>query len=300
MTSTRTYIAQKPRPTHAIACYHMRKTFRIGRRRIQALDDVSITIARGEMVGLIGASGSGKSTLLRHLSGLVTANHDGGSAEVLGQLVQDKGRIAKRINRVRQRVGFIFQQFNLVGRLNVITNVLIGMSPRIPLWRSLLGVYWKHEKMEAMQALHRVGIHQAAGQRASSLSGGQQQRAAIARAMVQRAEVVLADEPIASLDPVSSEKVMSLLRDMNEQDGTTVVVSLHQVEFARRYCKRIIAMRDGKVVFDGSPAQLSHQLCCDLYGAESDDAGLVDGTAPMTPNSVHQDVQPAFVAAAAS
>jgi len=263
---------------YAVRCTAVRKTFRTGRREVKALDGVDFEVRPGEMVALIGASGSGKSTLLRHISGLAAADHQGGRIEVLERPVQDGGRVAGNIRRLRQRIGFIFQQFNLVGRLSLLTNVLVGLSPRVPLWRAMLFIYTRAEKKLAMQALHRVGIHTHAAQRANTLSGGQQQRAAIARAMVQGAEVILADEPIASLDPIASRTVMELLADLNRRDGTTVVVSLHQVDFARKFCPRIVAMSAGRVVYDGPASELDDRLCCQVYGDESGDAGLIDGT----------------------
>lgn len=177
-----------------------------------ALNGVSLQVRRGEMVALLGASGSGKSTLLRHLTGLHKA--DAGSASrinVLGRLVQQGGRLAPDVRATRSRVAVIFQQFNLVDRLPVMTNVLAGALHRLPLWRGLLGRFPQAELQRAFSALQRVGIERCAWQRASTLSGGQQQRAAISRALVQGAEVVLADEPIASLDPESSRRVMGLL-----------------------------------------------------------------------------------------
>jgi phosphonate transport system ATP-binding protein len=177
------------------------------------------------MVALIGASGSGKSTLLRHLAGL--ARGDAGSIEVLGRQVQAEGRLNGDVRRQRADIGYIFQQFNLVGRLSVLQNVLLGGLGRMPRWRGSLSLFNAEEKQRAMQALERVGLAEFAAQRASTLSGGQQQRVAIARALCQQAEVILADEPIASLDPESARKVMEILADINRRDGKTVVVTLH-------------------------------------------------------------------------
>ncbi len=231
----------------------------------RALDEISISIESGEMVALIGASGSGKSTLLRHVSGFVAA--DCGEVAVLDRVIQQNGRIAPNIRRLRADIGFVFQQFNLVGRLPVITNVLTGLLHRTPLWRSLLMRFSPADRQRALEALAAVGIKQHAWQRAATLSGGQQQRAALARCMVQGAKVILADEPIASLDPESSRNVMELLAQMNRERGCTVVVSLHQVEFAIRYCPRTIALRDGRVVFDGPSSALTPKLLGELYGS---------------------------------
>ena len=245
-----------------------------------ALAGVSLSVDSGEMVALIGASGSGKSTLLRHLAGLVAADRRPGLSrvEILGRSVQQGGRIASAVRRVRKNVGFIFQQFNLVNRLSVLTNVLTVLLGRIPTWRGCLGLFTRDEKLYAMKALSRVGIAETARQRASTLSGGQQQRAAIARALVQEARIILADEPIASLDPASSRRVMEILSQINREDGITVLVSLHQVEYAKLYCSRIVALKDGLVVYDGPSAALTPALLRNLYGASM--GGLIDREAP--------------------
>jgi phosphonate transport system ATP-binding protein len=235
----------------------------------KALQDVSLDIDSGEMVALIGASGSGKSTLLRHIAGFVAA--EAGNIVVLDQLIQQNGKIASNIRNLRANIGFVFQQFNLVGRLPVITNVLTGLLHRTSLWRSLLMRFSMSDRQQAMEALVAVGIEQSAWQRAATLSGGQQQRAALARCMVQRARVILADEPIASLDPESSRNVMELLASMNQQRGCTVVVSLHQVEFALKYCRRTVALHRGCVVYDGPSAALTPQLLGELYGADAEE-----------------------------
>jgi phosphonate transport system ATP-binding protein len=244
----------------------LNKTF--GRK--QALVDLVLTVEPGEMVALIGASGSGKSTLLRHLAGLACCDRTGGgSIQVLGRVVQAQGLLNGQVRRLRADIGYIFQQFNLVGRLSVLQNVLLGCLGRMPRWRGSLGLFNAEEKQRAMQALQRVGLAELAQQRASTLSGGQQQRVAIARALTQRAEVILADEPIASLDPESARKVMQILADINREDGKTVVVTLHQVDYATRYCQRAVALKAGRMHFDGPAAGLDPQFLNDLYGAES-------------------------------
>lgn len=235
----------------------------------KALNGVSLSIQEGEMVALIGASGSGKSTLLRHIAGLIKGDSDGGKVDILGDRMQSNGRIAKNARKTRSQIGVVFQQFNLVTRLTVLTNVLIGLLGSVPRWRGTLGLFTQDEKTRAMAALDRVGIADHAGKRASNLSGGQQQRAAIARALTQGARLILADEPIASLDPASSKKVMNTLERINKEDDITVVVSLHQVDYALKYCPRTIAMRDGVVVFDGPSAELTPEFLRELYGDES-------------------------------
>jgi phosphonate transport system ATP-binding protein len=264
--------------TYAIDVREVSKSFRAGQK---ALDKVSLQVRDGEMVALLGASGSGKSTLLRHLAGFVAA--DGGEIRVNGDLIQCNGRISRDVRRARAGIGFVFQQFNLVGRLPVITNVLAGMLPRVPLYRSLLRWFRRAEIEAGLDALAQVGIEGHAFQRASNLSGGQQQRAAIARTLVQNARTILADEPIASLDPESSRRVMDTLAQINRTRGVAVVVSLHQVDVALRYCPRVVALRHGKVVYDGASADLTAEMLRDLYGAELDElmpAAPADDAAP--------------------
>jgi phosphonate transport system ATP-binding protein len=241
-----------------------------GARR--ALDAVDLTVGRGEMLALIGPSGSGKSTLLRALNGLVVIDNDGrGRVEAFGEMVQAGGRVSDRIRKLRARIGFIFQQFNLVGRLSLYGNVALGLLGREPAWRGLIGAWPRAEAQGVMAALQRMGVADYAGQKASTLSGGQQQRGAIARAVVQRAEAVLADEPVAALDPVSARKVMELLRDLNQKDGLAVVVTLHQVDYAMRYCPRVVALKSGKVVYDGPSEGLDMATLTDIYGPEIQD-----------------------------
>ena len=183
-------------------------------------------------------------------------------------MIQRDGQIASDIRLSRAKVGFVFQQFNLVDRLSVMTNVLVGLLHRLPMWRSLLGLFSQAERTLAYQALARVGIQDCHGQRASTLSGGQQQRAAIARTLVQGADLILADEPIASLDPESSRNVMEILARINREDQCTVIVSLHQVEIALKYCPRVVALHQGKIVFDGAASELTPKLLRELYGVQ--------------------------------
>ena len=237
----------------------------------RALDGVSLSVAPGEMVALIGPSGSGKSTLLRAVSGLVVIDDGAGVIEAFGQGVQARGRLSRKVREIRARIGVIFQQFNLVGRLSLYTNVALGSLGRIGAWRGVLGRWPRETQEAAMTSLARVGVAEYAGQRAGTLSGGQQQRAAIARALVQRARLVLADEPVASLDPVSARRVMDILRELNRADGLTVVVTLHQVDYALRYCDRVVALKEGKLVYDGPPGGLDRARLVDIYGLEFED-----------------------------
>ena len=246
---------------------NLNKHFADGRN---ALQNIQLHVEPGVMVALIGASGSGKSTLLRIIAGLLPADANTPSRVVFnGKTVQSHGRIASDIRRTRAEVGFVFQQFNLVDRLSVLVNVMVGRLHRLPWWRAVLQRFNGHDRSAALQALERVGILDCYAQRASTLSGGQQQRAAIARTLVQGARLVLADEPIASLDPESSRKVMDILSKIQREDGRTVIVSLHQVDMALRYCPRVVALRHGRVVYDGPAAQLTPALLCELYGMEA-------------------------------
>ena len=262
--------------TYAIEVHGLCKSFHAGAK---ALDGVNLQVVDGEMVALLGASGSGKSTLLRHLSGFVAG--DAGSVAVNGRMIQRDGRLSRDVRSARAGIGFVFQQFNLVGRLPVITNVLTGLLPRVPLWRSLTRWFLRGEVRQGLEALAQVGIDDYAFQRASTLSGGQQQRAAIARTLVQNARVILADEPIASLDPESSRRVMDTLAQINRSRKVAVVVSLHQVDVALRYCPRVVALRHGKVVYDGPSAALTPAMLSELYGSELSE--LLPEYAPQAP-----------------
>ena len=237
----------------------------------KALDGVSVEVGAGEMVALIGPSGSGKSTLLRSITGLHPID-PGGTITVFGEVVQQNGRVTGAVRRARSRLGMIFQQFNLVGRLSLFSNVMLGALGRLPSWRGLFGVWPGADKDKAMAALHRVGVSDYAAQRANTLSGGQQQRGAIARAIVQGAKAILADEPVASLDPVSARKVMELLVELNKRDGMGVIVTLHQVDYAIRYCDRVIALQGGRIVYDGPSTALDQKRLIEIYGPEFDDA----------------------------
>jgi phosphonate transport system ATP-binding protein len=243
------------------------------------LKQINLMVAPGEMVALIGASGSGKSTLIRAIAGLITIDCPGrttgsGRITILGEPMQADGRISTSASRLRARVGVIFQQFNLVPRLSVLTNVCLGLLGQIPAWRGVLARFSQAEQQRAMRALARVGIAEQALKRGSELSGGQQQRAAIARTLVQGANVLIADEPIASLDPKAARRVMDILAELNRQDKITVLVSLHQVEYALSYCPRTIALRDGAVAYDGPSRALTPAFLSELYGAESEELFL--------------------------
>lgn len=230
-----------------------------------ALQKVSFTVKSGEMVALVGASGSGKSTLLRHLNGLERG--ESGAVKVFDFSLQSEGKFHSKIRQLRSNIGCIFQQFNLVKRLTVLENVLVGNLGQISLARSAIRYFTKAEKIHALSALERVGILDQAYKRASTLSGGQQQRVAIARCLVQGARIILADEPIASLDPESARKVMELLGELNQENGITVIASLHQVQMVQRYFLRAVALKNGEVIFDGETSDLDQNRLRELYGS---------------------------------
>ena len=255
-----------PREGVAIRFADVLKEFDGG--RVRAVDHVSFEIPYGERVVLLGLSGSGKSTTLRLINAL--AAPDAGAVRVLGADVV--GMRDRQARRFRRRIGFIFQQFNLVGRLTALENVLIGGLGSIRGPRYGVLSYPNEMRRGALQELERVGLGPQAFQRAGTLSGGQQQRVSIARALFQRPEIVLADEPVASLDPESSRQVMELLFRVCEEDGITVVCSLHQVELAADWAQRMIGLKAGRIVYDGRSDGFSPEVLADIYRRADPDA----------------------------
>ncbi|WP_240518614.1 phosphonate ABC transporter ATP-binding protein [Leptolyngbya sp. BC1307] len=249
----------------AVTVTNLSKSF----KGIPALQQVDFAVRNGEMVALVGASGSGKSTLLRTINGLQMA--DSGTVKIFDTPLQSDSKLHSKARQLRAQVGFIFQQFNLVSRLSVLENVLIGNLSRTPSVRSAFRLFTQAEKTRALAALDRVGILGQAYKRAALLSGGQQQRVAIARCLMQGAQIILADEPIASLDPESARRVMELLVDLNRDQGLTVITSLHQVQMVRFYCDRSIALRDGTVQFDGETTALGDEQLSNIYGAAAEE-----------------------------
>ncbi|MDA2979093.1 MAG: phosphonate ABC transporter ATP-binding protein [Actinomycetota bacterium] len=226
-----------------------------------ALKEVDLTIEEGEFVVVVGLSGAGKSTLLRSVNGLVpvTGSVRVGDREVVGASNRE-------IREIRSDVGMIFQTFNLVNRSTVMSNVLMGRLSKVSRWRSMLGVWPAHDKEIALQSLERVGIVEKTYIRASDLSGGQQQRVGIARALAQEPKIILADEPVASLDPVTSHIVMRDLKRINRDLGITTIINLHFLDLARQYGERLIGLRDGEVAFDGSISNVDDDIFRDIYG----------------------------------
>ncbi|WP_048876647.1 phosphonate ABC transporter ATP-binding protein [Saccharomonospora saliphila] len=214
---------------------------------VTALHEVTLEVTHGEIVVLLGLSGSGKSTLLRHVNGL--HRPDSGTVTVLGTQVSSAS--GRRLRAVRRRIGFVFQQFQLVGRISVLENVCSGALGRLIGPRLGLVTYSRTVRREALGHLDRVGLAESAFQRTDTLSGGQQQRVAVARALMQRPEILLADEPVASLDPESARTVMSLLHGIAVEDGLTVLCSLHQVDLALSWADRIVGLREGEIIAHG-------------------------------------------------
>lgn len=232
---------------------------------LKALDDLSLTVRDGEFVALIGLSGSGKSTLLRCINRLIEPTS--------GQIVLDGVDITaaspEELRQIRRHIGMIFQQFNLVKRSTVINNVLAGrLGFTNPAW-SLMNHFARPDVEQAIRNLDRVGIADKAYVRADTLSGGQQQRVAIARALMQEPKLMLADEPVASLDPATSHSVLRYLEELNKEEGITVVCSLHFLSLARRYATRVIALKGGTVAFDGLPTEITPQRFRQIYGEDA-------------------------------
>lgn len=252
-----------------------------------AVDGANLTIGSGEMVGIIGRSGAGKSTLLRLINRLIEPSE--------GRFVVDGVDVTalrgRELRAWRARTAMIFQQFNLVNRLDVLTNVLCGRLNRMSTARVLFKIFTAEERAMAVQALDRLGLLEVAMNRADALSGGQQQRVAIARALMQQPDILLADEPIASLDPMNAKIVMDALLDINQRDGITVLTNLHTLDTARTYCRRIIGMSAGQIVFDGAPDELTDPVLRAIYG-ESHDGAAIDER--MTSTSLPASAMPAL------
>jgi len=232
---------------------------------VTAVDNISLTVPDGEFLVIIGLSGSGKSTLLRCINRLVEPT----SGRIWLDDVELTALAPAELREARKRIGMIFQQFNLVKRSSVMTNVLAGRLGSVSPMQSLIGRFPRGDYDRAYANLERVGIPEKANQRADTLSGGQQQRVAIARALMQEPSLMLADEPVASLDPATSHSVMKYLEEINRQDGITVICNLHFLSLARRYATRVIALKAGQIVFDGLPAEIDEERFRAIYGEDA-------------------------------
>ena len=230
-----------------------------------AVDNLDLQLPRGGFVGVIGRSGAGKSTLLRMINRL----QEPSAGRILWNGREVTALKGAKLRAWRASCAMVFQQFNLSPRLDVLTNVLVGRLDKVPAWRALLRLWPEHDRAVALSALEQFGMGQVAAQRAERLSGGQQQRVAIARALVQEPEIILADEPVASLDPRNAELVMRALAGINQRYGITVLCNLHSLDLARRYCTRVIGLAAGRLVFDGAPEALTEAAARELYGMEA-------------------------------
>ena len=240
---------------------HVSKTYPNG---YQALKDINLTIEQGEFVAIIGLPGAGKSTLIRTINRM----HDitDGTLTVDGVNVMElKGA---RLRQFRRNIGMIFQSFNLVTGTTVIKNVLTSRVPELPFWRALLGAYPKKDKLEALEALDKVGILDKAFVRADQLSGGQQQRVALARTLAQNPKIILADEPVASLDPVTAKQVMDDFRRINREMNISVLINIHHVDLALQYADRVIGIKAGEVVYDGPASEVNEVVLAEVYGGQ--------------------------------
>lgn len=236
---------------------------------VQALYDVSFEVPKGQFLAVIGLSGSGKSTLLRCINRLIEPT----AGKIIWDGVDITAATQDEMRYIRRKIGMVFQHFNLVLRSKVITNVLAGRLGYVnPAW-SLINRFSKEDIQMAMKQLERVGIADKANHRADELSGGQQQRVGIARAMMQQPEMILADEPVASLDPVLAHSIMQYLENINKEDGVTVLCSLHFLDLVHRYADRVIALNEGRLVFDGLPEEIDDQKFKEIYGKDAERVG---------------------------
>ncbi|MBX9697995.1 MAG: phosphonate ABC transporter ATP-binding protein [Acetobacteraceae bacterium] len=245
---------------------------------VTAVDDISLTVPTGQMLGVIGRSGAGKSTLLRMINRLTDVTE--------GRILFDGRDVTAlaggALHAWRSDCAMVFQQFNLCGRLDVLTNVLVGRLHHVPTWRALTRLWPETDKAIALSALEQFDMGRLAAQRAESLSGGQQQRVAIARALVQEPRIILADEPVASLDPRNALLVMEALAEINRRYGITVLVNLHSLDLARTYCERLVGLDAGRLVFDGPPEALTEEAAQTLYGLEAAEAvGSAPAAVPL-------------------
>lgn len=240
---------------------HVSKVYNNG---VKGLDDVNLEIEQGEFVGIIGLSGAGKSTLIRSINrmhgitdGVLTV--DGVNVSTLG---------GKSLRKFRRKIGMIFQSFNLITRTTVINNVLTSRVPELSWWRSILGLYTREDKIQALEALDKVGILDKAYSRVDQLSGGQQQRVALARTLAQNPTIILADEPVAALDPVTAKQVMDDFKHINQEMKITVLINIHHVDLALAYADRIIGIRAGQIVYDGPASEVDEEVLASIYNGK--------------------------------
>lgn len=233
----------------------------------KALNNITLEINQGEFVAIIGLSGAGKSTLLRTINRM----HDITDGKLTVNDMEVNNLRGRELRRFRRKIGMVFQSFNLVTRTTVIKNVLTSRVPDMPLWKSIIGLYSKEDKIIALEALDKVGILDKAYIRADQLSGGQQQRVALARTLAQKPEIILADEPVAALDPVTAGQVMDDFKKINKEMNISVLINIHHVDLALKYCDRVIGIRAGEIVYDGPSKDVDHEILKEIYGRELSD-----------------------------
>lgn len=242
---------------------HVSKVYSNG---VKGLDDVTLTIDKGEFVAIIGLSGAGKSTLIRTINKII----DISSGKVMVDKIDVSQLKGKELRKFRRKIGMIFQSFNLVTRATVIRNVLTAKVPDMPFIKVLFGLFSKKDKIEALEALDKMGIVEKAFLRSDQLSGGQQQRVALARTLVQNPEIILADEPVASLDPVTAKQVMDDFKRINKEMNISILINIHHVELALEYADRIIGIQDGKIVYDGKAENVNNEILDRIYKKDLD------------------------------
>ena len=231
---------------------------------LHALKNISLEINQGEFVAIIGLSGAGKSTLLRTINRMHDISE--GSLTVNGQEINDLA--GKDLRKFRRKIGMVFQSFNLVTRTTVVNNVLTSRVPDMPLWKSIIGLYSKEDKVISLEALDKVGILDKAYVRADQLSGGQQQRVALARTLAQKPEIILADEPVAALDPITAKQVMDDFKKINKELNMSVLINIHHVDLALKYADRVIGIKAGEIVYDGPATKVDSEVLKQIYGRE--------------------------------
>ena len=249
----------------SLSLKHINKTYPNG---FEALKNINLKIEQGEFVAVIGLSGAGKSTLIRTINRM----HDitEGTLTVDGTNVMELQ--GKQLRTFRRKIGMIFQSFNLITRTTVIKNVLTAFVPELPWWRALLGIFTKEEKIAALESLDKMGILDKAFVRADQLSGGQQQRVALARTLAQNPQIILADEPVASLDPITARQVMDDFLRINQDMNITVIINIHHVELALQYATRVVGIREGKIVYDGPASQVDQDIPDSIYQGQKEEA----------------------------
>ena len=237
----------------------------------EGLKHVNLTIEQGEFVAIIGLSGAGKSTLIRTINRM----HDVTSGKLTVDDVDVMSLSGKQLRRFRRKIGMIFQSFNLITRTTVIKNVLTAFVPDMPWFRSTFGIYTKDEKMKALECLDKVGILDKAFVRADQLSGGQQQRVALARTLAQNPQIILADEPVAALDPVTAKQVMDDFKRINEEMNISILINIHHVDLALQYATRVVGIKEGEIVYDGPASEVNKDVLAKIYKGKVDAQGNV-------------------------